>query len=104
MNNSLVKKNNFVEHFDIFRFIQISTTDNLILILLIYLEYPKVAEFLNAGYESLIRDEDLPVHGDDVTVRPPHPGHGLVIEKTGDRIQSAPDQDMSKHTIRVQSQ
>ena len=54
MNNSLVKKNNFLDHFDIFLFIQILITDNLILILLIYLEYPKVAEFLNAGYESLI--------------------------------------------------
>ena len=59
MNNSLVKKNNFLNHFDIFLFIQIFkilVSDNLILIylLLIYLEYPKVAEFLNAGYESLI--------------------------------------------------
>ena len=102
MNNSLVKKNNFVEHFDIFRFIQISTTDNLILILLIYLEYPKVAEFLNAGYESLIWDEDFPVNGNDVAVSAPDPGDRLVIEITGDRIQSESDQDMSKY-IRIQS-
>lgn len=79
MNNSLVKKNNFLSHFDIFLFIQIfkiSATDNLILIytLLIYLEYPKVAEFLNARYESLIGDEHFPVHRDDVTVRAPDPG------------------------------
>ena len=50
----MVKKNNFLDHFDIFLFIQILITDNLILILLIYLEYPKVTEFLNAGYESLV--------------------------------------------------
>ena len=38
MNNSLVKKNNFLSHIDIFLFIQIfkiSATDNLILILYI---------------------------------------------------------------------
>ena len=64
----MVKKNNFLDHFDIFLFIQILITDNLILILLIYLEYPKVTEFLNAGYESLVGDEHLPVHGDDVAV------------------------------------
>ena len=102
MNNSLVKKNNFLDHFDIFLFIQILITDNLILILLIYLEYPKVAEFLNAGYESLIWDEDLPVHSDDVAVAAPDPGHGLVIQITGDRIQSEPDQETSKY-IRIQS-
>ena len=77
-------------------------TDNLILILLIYLEYPKVTEFLNAGYESLVGDEHLPVHGDDVAVTASDPGHGLVIKITGDRIQSEPDQETSKY-IRIQS-
>ena len=64
------------------------------------LEYPKIAEFLNAWDESLIWDEDLPVHRDDVAVRPPHPGHRLVIKIAGDRTQSDPAKDISQTNLK----